>query len=431
MLESAANLYGRTTAPEEIMRLQLRRLNEVWSWASSCVPFYKMWKSRHSLPGLIQNVADLDCFPLLTKAVVNEHRDLIFSAFPSRAATLSTGGSTGVPTVFPTDRGFADANYVNTFVGRGRWGIAPLEETLLIWGHSHLFGSGIRGRVAQLRRMAADWVVNIARYNAYDLSLGTIERYVEAIRSSNPAVIVGYTSAIYKIAKYCEENNIQLRSKGKLKGVIVTAETVTNADIELIRRAFGVPCIIEYGMAEAGSIAYSHSEADNLEIFWDSFVARASSDGHLTLSSTRQCYFPLINYATSDRVTVRREVAGSVLAIGLVQGRTKDVLTVRAVDGGTISLGGILMVHALKNHPGVYQISFKQSKEMVVKISVVASSSIDVLHLKSYFFDNISRSCPGIDINSFEFERVDSLPKTVAGKEMLITHGDNNKWTNC
>ena len=41
-------------------------------------------------------------------------------------------------------------------------------------------------------------------------------------------MIIGYTSAIYKISKYINENNLVINNKPNLKCVVVTSETVSN-----------------------------------------------------------------------------------------------------------------------------------------------------------------------------------------------------------
>ena len=102
-----------------------------------------------------------------------------------------------------------------------------------------------------------DFIINTKRLNAYDMSKKSIDKYSQIIKKTNPVMIIGYTSSIYRIAKYIDENNFDINNNSDLKAVIVTSETVTNYDINLIEKAFNAPCVIEYGMAETGVIAYS------------------------------------------------------------------------------------------------------------------------------------------------------------------------------
>ena len=49
--------------------------------------------------------------------------------------------------------------------------------------------------------------------------------------------------------------------------MVVTSETVTDYDVNLIEKVFNVPCVIEYGMAETGVIAYSKDNSKILSYF--------------------------------------------------------------------------------------------------------------------------------------------------------------------
>ena len=137
-------------------------------------------------------------------------------------------------------------------MARGWWNVKPLDGIFLIWGHSHLFGDGIKGQINYYKRLFYDWLINTKRLSAYDLSINSLSNYYQILKKSNPTLIIGYTSAIYKLAKHIDENNLDIENKSNLKGVVVTSETVTNYDINLIKKVFNVPCIIEYGMAETG-----------------------------------------------------------------------------------------------------------------------------------------------------------------------------------
>ena len=52
----------------EIETFQLRRFNNVWRTAYMNIPFYAGWRERYGLPEKIDNLAELDNWPVLTKA---------------------------------------------------------------------------------------------------------------------------------------------------------------------------------------------------------------------------------------------------------------------------------------------------------------------------------------------------------------------------
>ena len=129
-----------------------------------------------------------------------------------------------------------------------------------------------------------------------------------------------------------------------LKGIVVTSETVTEADIALIQEVFKVPCIIEYGMAETGIIAYSSQHSKIIYLMWDSILG-LKKDKVLAVTTLNNKLFPLINYQTDD-IVITGDI-NSILHINFIAGRNKDILKV-AIKNGFLELSGILMVHILK-----------------------------------------------------------------------------------
>ena len=86
----------------------------------------------------------------------------------------------------------------------------------------------------QLRRAAADRAVNIVRLNAYDLTDQALERhYIQLVRH-HPTHLVGYTSAVFQLARFIQRNELSMESC-HLKAVIVTSETASGTDIATMR----------------------------------------------------------------------------------------------------------------------------------------------------------------------------------------------------
>lgn len=418
--EDKMRLYQHIVDDGEIVERQIRRFNLVWKRCLESIPFYQLWRDKHHLPDRISCLRELQDFPLITKRVIQEHQDLIFQNGRIRRA-ISTGGSTGEPTRFPfSSDDVRPAAYANVYMGRSWWGIDPLDPMLLFWGHSHLFGTGARGLWSHYKRKLYDICLNVRRLNAYDMSIGTIEEYYREYRRSNPSVILGYTSCIYKLAKYMFEHQLDCGSKERLKAIIVTSESATGSDVELISNVFGVPVIIEYGMAETGVIAYSHETTWKLRVLWDSFIATAGDDRILNVTTISDRFFPLINYRTDDVVEVLREAGGSLLELGSIQGRKQDVLKIGALDGSYLEVSGILLVHVLKSYPHLYSIQCEQLEQNTVRILLAADRPLNLSDVKDYFIREVRKDHANIDANCILMEQVESVSKTLAGKEGLV-----------
>lgn len=416
LIKRKKDLYMSVTNPVDIYSYQLGKFNQVWSKAIGEIPFYTMWKAKHNLPAKIKSLEELKYFPVLTKNDIQQNEQLIFADLRDYTV-MSTGGSTGEPTKFPTSKIEGLNGYANHYLARGWWGIKPLDDILLFWGHSHLFGRGIKGQINQSKRIILDWLINTRRLNAYDMSADTLGKYYQELKKLNPSMMLGYTSTIYKIAKYIEENRLNIGNKSRLKGVVVTSETVTDYDIELIENIFKVPCILEYGMAETGVIAYSERSSKNIKLFWDTFIGIKDENNILNITTISDKLFPLINYRTDDMIESKNEF--SILNIKKILGRKLEILEIQ-VRNKIFELSGILMVHALKQYEGVYEIQFKQLENKKVKIIFTASKKLDLKHISSFFIKNIQVDHIEIDDSCFEFQQVDDIPKTIAGKAKWI-----------
>jgi phenylacetate-coenzyme A ligase PaaK-like adenylate-forming protein len=414
MIEDKKRIY-ELDSPEEIVRYQLESFNSQWARIKNEHPFYNEWASKHSLPERIETLEELKKFPVLSKKDIQENADLVL-AHLNKYQIVSTGGSTGEPTKFPTAKGEKDFEYSNTYLGRSRLGIEPLARTVLLWGHSHLFGTGLVGKINQLRRRLSDYLINTTRLDAYDLSVDSVGGYAKRIAAVNPELLIGYTSAVFKVAQYVLNNKDVSLEFSHLKCVIVTSETVTINDIKIIREAFRVPVVLEYGMAESSVIAYSSVDPNVIDVFWDSFIAQSNQEKQLLITTLNERLFPLINYDTSDCINVSREFHHSILSFESISGRKKDNVVVACSGQKTTELSGILLVHILKGYPNLYSISYKQLSDNCVEINVISNASVDILEMSRYFLYELKRDYPQVSDESFVFKQVENESLYISGK---------------
>ncbi len=413
ILENKKKLYQISKSVDEIYQYQIDQFNNIWRKAVVEIPFYQFWKKKYDLPIYINNLDELKNFPVLKKKDIQENENLIFSSLKNYFI-ISTGGSSGTPTRFPITKNESLNSYANHYLGRSWWGIKPLDNIILFWGHSHLFGDGLKGKINQYKRSLYDWIINTKRLSAYDMSLDTIDRYYQILKKSNPFMIMGYTSAIYKIAKYIYENNLDIKNKPKLKCVVVTSETVSKYDVNLIEEVFNAPCVIEYGMAETGVIAYSKDSSENIKLFWDTFIGIKDKENVLNITTINKKIFPLINYKTDDIVETKD--SQSILEIKKILGRKNDFIKIR-VNSDFKEVHSELFTHILKSIKGVMDFKVIQMKNLSIEIKYVSSNN---LNISERFFEEIYKEFNGIDKNIFSFKQVDKISKTIAGKAKWI-----------
>ena len=78
------------------------------------------------------------------------------------------------------------------------------------------------------------------------------------------------------------------------------------------------------------------------------------------------------------------------------------------------------MIHALKLYKGIFEIQFIQKEYGKVRIHFTANSEMNIKHVLNYFIENIKIDYPSIDSDCFDIFQVDSIAKTIAGKQKLI-----------
>jgi phenylacetate-coenzyme A ligase PaaK-like adenylate-forming protein len=412
-------LYDEVRHRADIERRQVERFNATWSYCLSDIPFYRSWQREHGLPDRISHPSDLHAFPALDKTTLVERSEEIFQRGAITDA-YTTGGSSGEPARYP--RGAKDdiAIWSDAYTGRGWWGIRPFDPHVVLWGHSHLFGTGLRGRLAHARRRVADGMLDITRLNAYDLTDDALRADYASLRTSDPVFLVGYTSAVFRLARFIDSNGLTLERPRRLRGVILTAETVSDADIALVERVFEVPAIIEYGAAETGAIAYSRGGSRPLQVLWDSFVCLVDSGGGLRVTTTAQRLFPLVNYAIGDVVQPSDVEGGNALGFDAVLGRAQDVVEVATVTGAPLLLSAIMPVHVLKSWAGVTGIQFRQHDGHRTSIFLRADSTLDLDAVSEYFAKELRKDHPDFDRASVSFAQVHDEQKTRAGKHRLF-----------
>lgn len=396
----------------------------MWGRCLEEVPFYQSWAKENDLPRSISTLSELRDFPVLTKHVIQERSQEIFNDGRGGVIELaySTGGTTGEPTRFPKGKSDMESMYPNAFVGRTWWGIWPFDSYVHVWGHAHLFGGvGLRGRIGWAKRVVLDRFVNATRVSAYAMNDEALASHVRTIIRKNPKYLVGYTSAIFRIARYIEEHEIDVSSLTRLEVVLVTAETVTEADVSLIHEVFGAQVIIEYGSAETGAVAVSRDETWSLAVLWHSFVCFVDDSGNIcltTLDPSRK--FPLVNYAIGDTVAGGDIVDGNALSLGAVTGRSRDVLTVSLTSGEALDLSPIYPVHILKSMAGVRTVQYRQESPAAIVVFVSGAPDLDLDVIRPRFVSELRKSHPEIDPNSIQIEATERPLLTAAGKQALF-----------
>jgi phenylacetate-CoA ligase len=393
----------------------------VWKDAFSNIPFYIEWKKKHHLPDKILDLEELVNWPVVTKRDLQENRQSLFRNNIKPTGYIKTGGSTGEPLHLPTwsDRETSPSMWL----GRAAYCIEPGTKIFLIWGHHHLYGKGILRLINITKRIVKDWLSNMKRVSAYDLSENAMSGVFDKFNKFHPELLIGYSPSILSFVRI--NRNRKEQQNCKVKAVLCTAGPLSVSETEEISLFFNAPVCMEYGSAECGVMAYTETGNKEYIAFWDTHLLQGIKDdfGEIKniVTSLSNCYFPLIRYDIGDYLEFENEPDfNSIYRVKTVKGRPSDI--VRLKDGTTFSGIGIgdcvkQVETVVANQLNVYQNG--------IIIKVVALKQLQGSEL-SLIKSRLISIVPDLQKHNVIITQVEDLHKTIAGKTPLVVYHETN-----
>ncbi|MBK6282667.1 MAG: phenylacetate--CoA ligase family protein [Draconibacterium sp.] len=418
---SRGGRYRVLTSPAEIKSFQIERFNIIWNDAFNNIPFYREWKKKYDLPDKISDLAELDNWPTLAKINLQEIKKSLLRDNVKPTGYIKTGGSTGEPLHIPTWKDTETSP--SMWLGRAAYGIEPGMKTFLIWGHHHLYGKGILRRINVAKRVMKDWLSNMKRVSAYDISEKAMSSVFKTYTKFHSELIIGFSASVLSFVRVNRKRNEE--QNYKIKAVICTAGPLSVTEKEEISSFFNAPVCMEYGSAECGVMAYTEPSSNEYIVFWDTHLLQGIKDefGEIKNIVTRlsNCYFPLIRYDIGDYLELENTVdLNSVSKIKTIKGRPSDIV---CLNDGTTFFGAIIgdcvkqIQTVVANQLHVYQNGIQLK---VVALQPLIESDLSLVKLR------LTTVVPGLKKHNIIITQVDQLYKTIAGKTPLVVYNEFN-----
>ncbi|MFG0329523.1 MAG: hypothetical protein ACF8PN_06430 [Phycisphaerales bacterium] len=411
---------GANWSRQERLDWQLARLNERWRELVERIPYYRKLVNDGAAPARFESWDSfVDRVPVTTKSTVRESGAEMSD--PSRPPEYFriTGGSTAQPVRMPAWNSENEATQPDMWLGRSWYGVRPDSRLFLLWGHSHLLGSGLRGAVNARIRQTKDRALGYCRFSAYDLSRANMRRAVDAMRRFQPDYVIGYAVALDILARANEDRAGELRGLN-LRAVIGTAESFPAEDsVDRLESLFGCPVAMEYGAVETHLIGHTHPDG-GYRAFWRNYFIEATETGPnggriLRVTSLYPRCFPLVRYELGDEIEVSRDEPDGfgVRRFQSVRGRCNAFVTL--ADGATVH--SEVFTHCVKPTPAVRRYQVVQDGA-AIELRLVVDGSPDPDSLKSEIRDRLARVNPQLE--STRLRIVDELEQSTAGKTPMI-----------
>jgi len=408
-------------SPAELRALQLGKLRRMLIHAGLRVPFYReTFRRTGFVPENVTSVDDLAALPILDKTVLRERaRDFIAEGVFERMFIARTGGSTGEPLAFPVGNTLRAGAVANMVRCRRWWGIEAGDRSANIWGHSRYIrrrrGDGVRKAASTAKARLLNRIV----LSAYDLSDGSMSRYWERIMVFRPAFVIGYATSLYTFADFIARRRLDGGALG-LKAVISTAEVLYDWQEEVISAAFGAPVVNEYGMCEAGILAYQCPEGSmhcmDESCLIEILPIAGCESGDIVVTELDNLAAPLIRYNTKDmarRMDGRCSCGRGLSRISRVEGRAYD--TVYSCSGEVVA--GALLTHVMKSVAKVRKYQILQRSLNDIEVKYMESRPLDSAD-RDFITGTLKRHL-GADVN-VTLVRVDDMPVELSGKHRWI-----------
>lgn len=364
--------------------------------------------------------------PILTKNDYQSSHEKIMSE-TIRHSDLYTGytsGSSGHPFRYAKDK-FSHAMTWALIKDRYKYFDLTLDSK-----QARFYGIPFE-KIDYIIEKTKDFLSNRVRFPVFDLSDEVLDTFLEKFKTTKFEYVYGYTNSIVLFARYLIKKDILLKKIcPTLKVCIGTSENCTEQDKEIIREAFGVPAVNEYGTSEVDLIAIEDfkgkwkisEENIFMEVIDDEGNAvTEGGEGRIILTALHNRVMPFIRYEIGDRAIIDPNKGSIILKslmggvndiVVLPSGKKSSGITFYFITRSVLEKIGSLKEFIIKQvEPDKFIFEIISEEDISVKDKILLQKKMDT-YLE-----------PGL---KFEIHRVDKIERTRSGK-MKHFHSQLNK----
>ena len=433
LLADQSQFYDQDWTADSILQWQLCQFNQLWQNIYLNVSGFRDLKRNHSLPENFSSWSEFsESLPIMDKHTLQTHRQQFTDSHKKIDYWRSTGGSTGEPIQIPSWNSEKYYSQKDIWHARSWFGVKPSDKLFLIWGHSHLLGTGFKGWFNGRKRNLSDFLLGYNRFSAYDLSENALKLAADQILQFKPDYLISYSVALDRFAFFNQEYRDRFH-KLNLKVAIATAESFPRSDsADYISDILGCPVIMEYGCVETGPIAYQRSAGTFLS-FWRHFYIEGLPSSNIPnfyeilVTCLYPRAFPLVRYKLGDLISVNFEDSShkkSYHVFDSVVGRCNDFIQIK---GGNV-IHSEVFSHVIRDINSVRSFQVVQEEDGQICFRYSSSSSMNKNDEKTV---RLRLAKIHNDLGQVPFIRVEKLQQTISGKvKTVISHkGINSQKT--
>ncbi|BDZ71902.1 phenylacetate--CoA ligase family protein [Methanobacterium petrolearium] len=324
--------------PDEMKKLQLKRLKDTVKRAYENVPYYqKRFDEEGIKPEDIKTLNDIQKLPLTTKDDLRAAYPFGMFAVPRReiVEVHTSSGTTGKPTVSGYTR--EDINIWSEVMARGLTMFGLSEDDIIQNTHGYGLFTGGFGVHYGAQNIGATVI---------PISTGQTRRQIEIMKDFGTTVLIVTPSYGLYLSEVFQEEGLSQEDLN-LKSIGFGAEMWTEEMRQELQKRFNAPAYNIYGLTEimGPGIALECSEQDGLHVMEDHFypeiidsetmeVLGEDEKGELVLTTLTRHGMPIIRFRTKDVTSLKSGTCScgrTHRKMERITGRTDDMLKIRGV----------------------------------------------------------------------------------------------------
>lgn len=392
---------------EDLEDLQNKRLKKLLHIAKNESEYYKNILKNIDIENF--TLKDLNTIPIMDKDNLRNNIDLIQTYKNYEDAFMSeTSGTTGNAFIFRRNKEWDASARAAQLRGYSWYNISPWDKNLYFWGFDPSF-------IQLLKIRFFDFLLN--RYRIFSFSEKELLKAKKVLSKST--YIEGYSSTIYNLSKYLNENNHNYNNIALVKG---TSEKIYEPYKPIIKKVFNQKFTSEYGSAESGIIAFECPHS-NMHITMENIIVE-EIDEKIVITNLFSYSLPIIRYQLGDYIKLDKMTkcacGRSHYIIGEVTGRIgKDILGYKSF------YPSLTLYYIFKNIALSYNIKLAYFAKQYIKgelnIEVIRDNTFDESKVQKYIL-NESKKYFGDDMKiKINFiEKVESINKKTKDFESYI-----------
>jgi phenylacetate-CoA ligase len=422
---------------EKLEEYQMRELEKLLKHAYENVPYYRrVFDERGLKPKDIQDFDDLKKLPYLTKEIIQDNlKDLVAQNYSrSKLQYITTGGSTGIPMGFYSEKGVSDVKEHAFIVTLwNRVGFKMGDKCVVL-----------RGNVVQSANKGKFWEYNpinknliLSSYHMIDEKLPT---YISKIREFEPDFIQAYPSVITILARFMKEYNI--KPFPTVKAILCASENLYPWQRELLKSIMKCRIWSFYGHSERAALAgeceksmYYHIQPEYgiVELINKNGNSLSNENelGEIVATGFNNYICPFIRYRTMDFVVpsnIKCECGRNYRLLKEIEGRLQDFIV--ANDKSLITLTALIFAQHFRAFGKIKNMQLYQSRVGEVIVIIIPANGF----LKEDSYEIIKKMESAVSGKiKVEVKIVDKIQRTQSGKykfliqKLSIKFGEKNK----